>query len=309
MTKIIPNMLKQLYTILFVPAFCIIMLGICMLIGGYDVISFVGILLCFVFAIFWSVRVYYLTQSFCLEYGDGKISVCRVSGEHTGAFRKRHKDLFYISEIKEYGFSKELFGESREYHGLFNLAPLIRNVLIHTDMEGREISFCLKNGKAICFPSIYFKNGQLYELKEYIEKERGIKPKGVLASSLLVTKFTNEKINIFYGSKEFSKEALKDIELSFDDCNTYFTQDGVVIYDLMRVVYIPYNKLRSITSHESGGYRSSVVVRACCYWLANGTCYVGPGMKPEDKKLLGAYMKENHPEMEVDFDLIYIGMP
>lgn len=309
MTKIIPNSLKQLYTILFVPVFCIIILGICMLIGGYDVISFAGMLLCFAFAVFWTVRVYYLTQSFCLEYGDGKIVVCRISGEHTEALRKRRKDIFYISEIKEYGFSTELFGKNREYHGWINLAPMIRNILIHKEMEGREISLCLKNGKVICFPAIYFKNGQLYELKEYIEKEGGIKPKGALAFSLLTTKFTDEKIDIFYGSNAFPKEELKDIELTLDDCNTYFIKDGVIIYDLMRVVYIPYSKLRSITSHESGRYRSHMVVRACCYWLANGKCYIGPGMKPEDRKLLGTYMKENHPEMEVDFDLVYIGMP
>ncbi|MBQ7832193.1 MAG: hypothetical protein IJ336_01265 [Lachnospiraceae bacterium] len=307
MNKIVPDIIKKWYWNLLIPFFCIIAFTVNILLSGYSMFCGICIVLCVVFAIFWGLYVYYQQQSFRIEYGEGKIVVCRISGEYTEALCKRRKDIFYVSELKKWGFSSELFGKSREYHKWWTFMDFNRK-MIRDSSSGREIAFCLKNGKVVCYPTLYLEHGQLHDLMAYIEQESGMIPKGTLASSLLTAKFKKEKINIFYDKKEFPKNELKNVKLSLDSVNTYFKEDAVVIYDLMRVVYIPYSELYGITVHQIRSRHGACIGLHCCYWLANGTHYSGTSIKQEDGVLIATYMKENHPEIETDFDLVYLGL-
>ena len=94
MSKIIPDILKKWYWLLLIPIFIIVTITILMLSDGYYTMGGIWIVLSVVFTIFWCCYSYYQQQSYRIEYGEGKIVVCRISGEFEKAFCKRRKDFF-----------------------------------------------------------------------------------------------------------------------------------------------------------------------------------------------------------------------
>ncbi len=241
-----------------------------------------------------------------LEYKDNKIAVCHISKNRNMIFKKKYKDVFDLSELERYGFSKDLFGRNLAEHKCvatgkyaFGIRPV-----------SREVVFVLKDGRKIAFESANFFHGQLHELVIHIKENTGILPTGTLGVSLLTTGFTGEKIDYVYDEFSFPKKKLQDVE--FKVLNTYFTEEAVVIYKSGQVAYIPYNKLQAVSFFAKTRGRLEPLVMhsgfSCCYWLKNGEKYFCMVNSVEDFDNISAYIKQKHPDIEADSDLIYEGI-
>lgn len=305
MIKIIPKYVTKMYQALFIHAILLIVWFPIRIKDGYDPFIFIILVL----AILWVIRVYWLQRTLCLEYGNDKIVVRRISRDRKMFFKKRYTDVFKLLELDKYGFSKDLLGKNIEQHKIV-MANRYANTVCK--MAGREIVFMLKDGRKIPFESANFTNGQLYGLVSYIESITGIKATGMLAASLLTNKFTDEEIECVYDMIRFPKDKLKDIEFRLPSCNTYFTKEGVVIDDTSLMAYIPYDKLQAITFHKQPQSSKASMFQSpryyCCYWLKNGKGYHHEVGGMEEFKKIAGYIQKNHPEIEADQDVIYEGV-
>lgn len=248
-------------------------------------------------------------RKLCLEYGDNKVVVCHISKDKSKFFYKSYKDVFDLSMLEKYGFSKEIYGANIAVH---KRVTTVKYAFLESRLKSalREIVFVLKDGRNIVFDSANFMQGQLHGLVSYIEENTGIQPTGTLAASLLTTKFTDEKIDYVYDMICFPEEKLQNVELKISD--TYFTKEAVVIYKSGQVAYIPYNKLQAIGFYaKTTGIRTAFIAHtgfSCCYWLKNGVRYYCMVNSIEDIKKIAAYIHQNHLDIEADPELIYEGI-
>jgi len=190
----------------------------------------------------WPHQLFFLRR-FRLEYGNQKVIICHISKDERMFFYKTYKDIFELSQIEKYGFSKDIYGKNLAEHKCVSIHK-------YAFMESyfqpalREIVFVLKDGRTVVFEGAKFTHGQLCGLVSYIEEKIGIRPMGRLSASLLVASFTEEKINFALDMIQFPEKELQNAQLRVDD--TYFMKEAIVICKSGQMVYFPYDKLQAV---------------------------------------------------------------
>ena len=241
-----------------------------------------------------------------IEYGEGKVAVYRVSCDVKDALRKERCDTFELKELEQYGFSAEVIGRAVEYQKHCERAVREEFLYGDTACTSEEVVFCLKDGRRIGFASINFAIGQLHELVSYIEKETGISPVGTFSRALVQADFTEEEIVIEYYKSQMANLDLNTVELALPKYNTYFTKENIVVFDLQRVVVIPYSALNGIMVFAISSTKSLVEMRRCRYVLRNRKSFsTNINISNGDWAKIAAYMNAHHPNVDADAKLIY----
>ncbi len=244
-----------------------------------------------------------------LEYGDNQVVVRHISKDESMFFYKAYRDVFDLSMLERYGFSKELYGKNIAEH---KRVSKTKYAFLETRYKPtlREIVFVLKDGRKIAFESAIFAPGQLHGLVTYIEENNGIRPTGTLAVSLLTTKFTDEKIKYIYDMISFPENKLQNVELKISEI--YFTKEAVVIYKSGQVAHIPCDKLQAICFYAKTAMTKGIIIAhtglSCCFWLKNGQQYYCMVDSVEDFEKIAAYIHRNHPGIEANPELVYEGI-
>lgn len=149
-----------------VPGVILILLGINAFGEGRmdeGIFLIIGVILFILFGAFAGLRI---RRTHCIRYGDGKVTIRRVSkervnGRPVGKWENR-EDTFLLEEIDCYGLSWQVLGQYVEYHRSSG------------GSLATEVFFQLKNGKRIGYETAYYTRKGEEDFWRYLYEGTGI---------------------------------------------------------------------------------------------------------------------------------------